>query len=185
MAGLARYLAPDERVILETRRHLSVLLRPFGLFVGAVFAASVVGFVVSPGSSRDLIDQAVGLVAAYFSFKLAWEIWCWWVDMIVVTDQRIFEVAGILTRSVSSMPLSKVTDMTYRRSLLGRILGYGDLVVETPGQKQAFAVISRLPRPDDFYRTVTALVTVKQAATPMREVFIDEQQTGPLPRISL
>lgn len=185
MAALARYLAPEERPILETRRHLSVLLRPVAFFVGAVVAALFVGFVVSPESGSDAIDRVAGLVAAYFLFRLGWDVWRWWVDLIVVTDQRIFEVSGILTRSVSSMPLSKVTDMTYRRSLLGRILGYGDLVVETPGQKQAFAVISRLPRPDDFYRTVTALVTVKQPDTPMREVFIDEQQTGPLPRVFL
>ena len=113
--------------------------------------------------------------------------------VIVVTDQRIFEVSGVLTRKVASMPLTRVTDMTYRRSLLGRLLGYGDLIVESAGQDQALSHIDHLPDPDGFYRTITSLVT---AGIPSllpededQELWLpydrssDEDDTGPLPRV--
>jgi uncharacterized membrane protein YdbT with pleckstrin-like domain len=117
--------------------------------------------------------------------RFAWRGWEWNVAHIVVTDRRIFEVSGLISRRVASMPLTKVTDMTYHRSLLGRLLGYGDLRVESPGQKQAVEKIAFLPKPDDFYRTVTSLVMAKSPTH--RETVADrvdtDDPTGPLPRV--
>jgi uncharacterized membrane protein YdbT with pleckstrin-like domain len=187
MAGDTRYLGVDEQIVTVDRRHVAVLLRPAGHALLAVVVSGVVGLVTSPEEGSDLIDTILGLVAILFAARLAWRIWEWWVDRIVVTDRRIFEASGIITRKVASMPLSKVTDMTYQRSLLGRLLGYGDFVVESPGQRQGIYRIDHLPRPDDFYRTVTSLVTAgsqqerREAATDLDD--FDEDDTGPLPRV--
>ena len=35
------------------------------------------------------------------------------------------------------MPLTKVTDMSFKRSFPGRLLGYGEFIVESAGQDQA------------------------------------------------
>ena len=32
------------------------------------------------------------------------------------------------------MPLAKVTDMSFQRSPIGRILGYGEFILESAGQ---------------------------------------------------
>ena len=45
----------------------------------------------------------------------------------MATDKRLIMTYGLLTHKVAMMPLRKVTDMNYGRSLLGRMLGYGDL----------------------------------------------------------
>jgi hypothetical protein len=188
MSGDARYLGVDEQIVTVDRRHVAVLLRPASHALLAVAVSGFVGLVTSPQEGADLIDTLLGLVAIFFAARLAWRMWEWWVDRIVVTDRRIFEVSGIVTRKVASMPLAKVTDMTYQRSLLGRLLGYGDFVVESPGQRQAIYRIDHLTRPDDFYRTVTSLVTAssheerREAATDLDDDF-DEDDTGPLPRV--
>ncbi|HWL65097.1 MAG TPA: PH domain-containing protein, partial [Actinomycetota bacterium] len=116
---------------------------------------------------------------------LAWRMWEWRADRIVVTDRRIFEVSGVLTRKVASMPLVKMTDITYRRSVLGRLLGYGELIVETAGQDQSLNRITHLPHPDDFYRTITWLVTggLTPRAEPEDDYYVDDDDTGPLPRV--
>jgi hypothetical protein len=187
MAGDARYLGVDEQIVTVDRRHVAVLLRPASHALLAVAVSGVVGLVTSPQEGADLIDTLLGLVAIFFAARLAWRMWEWWVDRIVVTDRRIFEVSGIVTRRVASMPLAKVTDMTYQRSLLGRLLGYGDFVVESPGQRQGIYRINHLPKPDDFYRTVTSLVVAgsqqerREAATDLDD--FDEDDTGPLPRV--
>jgi uncharacterized membrane protein YdbT with pleckstrin-like domain len=35
------------------------------------------------------------------------------------------------------MPLSKITDLSMRRTIVGRLLGYGGLRIETAGQKRS------------------------------------------------
>ncbi len=42
-----------------------------------------------------------------------------------------------MTLRVDAVPLSQITDSTLRCSLIGRILGYGTIRLETTGQKQA------------------------------------------------
>lgn len=182
-----RYLAVDERRVLETRRHPVVLAPPAAKLLVALALATVVGFVTSPNQTSDLIDLVAGLVAVFFALRFGWAVWQWWVDRIVVTDQRIFEVSGVLTRKVASMPVGGVIDMTYRRTVMGRLLGYGDLVLESAGQDQALSSIEKLPHPDDFYRTVTSLVAARgsqpaEVAEKVRGIF-DEEDTGPLPRV--
>ena len=105
-----------------------------------------------------------------------------------MTDRRIFEVSGLVTRKVASMPLSKMTDMTYRRPILGRILGYGELHVESAGQDQALSRLDHLPNPDEFYRTITYLVSApdlmpRSDPEVVHEASWDEDDTGPLPRV--
>lgn len=188
-----RYLAADERIVTHVRRHVIVLFRPFMVTVVALFLAGSIGWVTGAGTGGDTIDLVVGLIALAAAASFGLKAWQWWSDRIVVTDQRIFEVSGVLTRKVASMPLTRVTDMTYRRSLLGRILGYGDLIVESAGQDQALSRIERLPNPDDFYRTITSLVTAGIPSLLPEEdeaqmfdgdvYWGDEEDTGPLPRV--
>lgn len=186
--GPGRYLASDENVVLQARRHVAVLARPAGAALGAIALAVFVGVIVSPGDGADLLDTIGGLFALWFLVRFLWRAWEWWVDRIFVTEKRIFEVSGLLTRKVASMPLGNLTDMTYQRSLGGRILGYGELIVETAGQAQALSRISYLSNPDEFYRAVTALVTASllpAASSPDVEVpgRHEEDDTGPLPRV--
>jgi hypothetical protein len=189
-SGYLRYLAGDERLVLQVRRHITVLLGPLVAALLALAAAGFVGLVASPGEGTDVVDTVAGLVAGFFAARLVWRIWEWWIDRVVVTSRRVVEVSGILTRNVASIPLGKVTDMTYRRSIWGRLLGYGDLVLESAGQQQALAHIHHLPRPDFFYRTVTSLITTAPIVVEVDDgedrLEIDspeEDDTGPLPRV--
>ena len=185
--GHSRYLAHNERIVLEVRRHPTILFRPFFDAFGVLLGALVLGVVFSPGDGRDIIDTALGLLTLFFLFRFLWRAWEWWADRIVVTDRRIFEVSGLLTRRVASMPLSMMTDMTYSRPVWGRILVYGELKVESAGQDQALSRLTHLPSPDDFYRTITALVSAgfipKSDPEGVHEASWDEEDTGPLPRV--
>ena len=181
-----RYLAPEERIVIEIHHHLMVLLRPFVVALGVIFGAMMLGFLMSPDEGADAVDTVLGLVALVFLFRFLWRVWEWRVDKIIVTDRRILEVSGLLTRKVASMPLEKLTDLTYNRSLAGRLLGYGRISVESAGQEQGLTTIDYLPSPDDFYRTVTSLVTgvmPKPDPETVHEASWDDEDTGPLPRV--
>ena len=55
-------------------------------------------------------------------------------------------------QKVAMMPLIKVTDMSYQRSVPGRIFGYGRFVLESAGQDQALRQVDWVPHPDVTYR---------------------------------
>ena len=65
---------------------------------------------------------------------------------------------GIITHKVNMMPLTKVTDMRFQRSALGRILGYGKFIVESAGQDQALHTVDHLPYPEQLYLEVCGLI---------------------------
>lgn len=181
----SRYLSTGEQVVLEVRRHAIVVGGTALQTLVAIFVAATIGWITTPSDGAAWLDQALGAGALLFAARFGWRLWQWWVDRIIVTDQRIFEVSGVLTRKVASMPLTRVTDMTYRRSILGRILGYGDLIVESAGQDQALSHIERIPRPDDFYRTITSLVTAGLPSMLAGDGTFspDDEDTGPLPQV--
>jgi hypothetical protein len=52
----------------------------------------------------------------------------------------------------------KVTDMSYSRPPVGRVLGYGEIVLESAGQDQALRRITFLPNPDDLYLEICELL---------------------------
>jgi hypothetical protein len=65
-------------------------------------------------------------------------------------------VHGLLNRNADMMPLAKVTDMRYERSVPGRMFGYGSFIMESAGQDQALSRIDHITEPDWLYREICA-----------------------------
>jgi uncharacterized membrane protein YdbT with pleckstrin-like domain len=191
----ARYLASEERIVIDVRRHWTVLLDAFLQLIGVILAASLLGTIGSPGSGDDVLDTFLSVVTIFFVFRFLYKIFEWYVNRIVVTNQRFIEVRGILTREVASMPLTKVTDLKYVRSLAGRMFNYGELVLESAGQQQAISSVDHIANPDDFYREVTTLLAQTHGGAsapppvpaPYEQTDEDETEddgdTGPIPRV--
>jgi hypothetical protein len=195
-----RFVGEGEHLVLEVHRHPAVLLRSFLVTVGATIGALWLSTAINRVTGVDFVTTLAAIVIVVFVLRFLWHSLEWWATQIVVTDRRIFQVWGVLTRKVASMPLEKVTDMTYRRTLWGRLLGYGDLLVDTPGQELGLSYMDHLPNPDFFYRTVTSLVTGAVALDPDPDPIADDddvaafdavfeesddQDTGPLPRVKI
>ena len=54
-------------------------------------------------------------------------------------DQLRFE-EGLISTSVKTLPVSRIQDVTVRRSVFQRIFGTGDLRIETAGQSSALEI---------------------------------------------
>ncbi|MFF3065640.1 PH domain-containing protein [Oerskovia sp. NPDC057915] len=147
---LRRYILPGERVVLATRAHWGKLAEPvattFAAFVLAAWLVSVLAPAVGEGSL--LLWWAWVLVA----LRLLWKVLDWRNEWFVATDKRMLLMFGLVTHKVAMMPLGKVTDMSYSRSILGRILGYGQFILESAGQDQAMSRINWVANPDATYR---------------------------------
>jgi membrane protein YdbS with pleckstrin-like domain len=151
-AQVVRYLLPNETCVAMVRRHPAVLIAPSaqaiaGLLVAFVLTATLL-------RNHSLLIWIVWGLWALLLLRLVWEAVNWAVDYFVITSKRILLTSGLFTRNVAMMPLSKVTDMSFRRSFTGRMLGYGDFVIESAGQDQALRMIDHIPYPEDLYRRV-------------------------------
>lgn len=151
-AAVDKYLLPREVRVATVRRHPAVLLVPSAQAVGALLAAAALSATLL--RSHALLIDIVWVLCGLLMARLAWKAVNWAVDYFVITSQRILLTSGVFTRSVAMMPLSKVTDMSFHRSFAGRLLGYGEFVVESAGQDQALRKIDHIPYPEQLYLVV-------------------------------
>lgn len=154
--ALRKYLLPGEHPVAEIRHHRIVLAKPL-----AVVLASLALVIWLDISVSDANSGILGYLWFIWLGVLAWAAWQWieWRHTrVVATDKRIVLFEGWINHKVSMMPLKKVTDMGYERSLLGRVLGYGTFVLESAGQDQALSKISFVPDPDENYRAICSVV---------------------------
>jgi uncharacterized membrane protein YdbT with pleckstrin-like domain len=180
-ANVDKYLLPREERVATVRRHPAVLLVPSAQAVGGLLAAFILSATLLRGHTA-LIWIVWGLWGLLMA-RLIWEAVNWAVDYFVITSERILLTSGVFTRSVAMMPLSKVTDMSFHRTFVGRLLGYGEIVAESAGQDQALRSIDHIPYPEQLYRVVCGRI-FKDAADEEEE-FDDEVGIGshldPLP----
>ncbi|WP_222928314.1 MULTISPECIES: PH domain-containing protein [Cellulomonas] len=153
---LRRYVLPGERVVLATRRHWAKLLEP---------ALTALAVLVAVAWLTARLEPALGEAALWLWWlwlaalaRLGWLVLVWRVEWFVATDKRMLLLTGLVTHQIGMMPLMKVTDMRYSRSVLGQLLGYGQFLLESAGQDQALRSIDWVARPDATYRDLCALI---------------------------
>jgi uncharacterized membrane protein YdbT with pleckstrin-like domain len=133
--GQDRSLAVGEESVKLLHPHWKTLVMPVVLaFV--IVAVLLVGEVLIPESKAAGIERLVlGLVAiALLMWWLMFPILAWRTKVYELTTRRMRLRDGILTRNGRDIPLSRITDVSFRKGLLDRLLGCGTLVVESAGE---------------------------------------------------
>jgi uncharacterized membrane protein YdbT with pleckstrin-like domain len=148
MSYVEKHLIDGETIIYETRLHWIVLLAP-GL-LGLLFALTGVGMFVL--SSRAAADQNVshetlmGLGAAFFVVALifvARGVLVRNATEMTVTNKRVFVKVGLAARRTVELLLSRVESIGVEESMMGRMLGYGTVIIHgTGGTPEVFNMIA-------------------------------------------
>jgi membrane protein YdbS with pleckstrin-like domain len=171
-----KYLLPHEKPpVIATRRHWAVLVVPGAK---ALPALAVGGWllVLDPDNRATATAGLLVLVGALG--YLALRVGEWWMRHFIVTNRRVLLTSGIIVRTVALLPLRRITDLTYKETLLGQLLGYGTFRFESAGQQQALSEITYLPRADVLYRDVSDLLFGGNGA----DKGDDEGEAEPSPR---
>ncbi len=156
------YLLPTERRVIRVRQHWAYMwthVTQTALFLLVmVFAQRLLPHTV-------LVDNLTFYLALVAVVRFTILTILWWIERIVITDKRVMLAQGFIVHKVGMMPLSKVTDLTFERSLGGRMMGYGTLIVESAGQIQALNRIDYMPRPEEVYEALSELVFGEKGKT--------------------
>ncbi|QDO87425.1 PH domain-containing protein [Ornithinimicrobium ciconiae] len=149
---LDRYLLEHEEIIVAIRHHWGRMIEPVLTTLAALMLA--IWFSANATPHATILPDLLILIFLVLLARLVWKAIEWRNEWFVATDKRLIMTYGLITHKVAMMPLRKVTDMNYSRSLLGRMLGYGQFLMESAGQDQAMREINWVPDPDETYRRI-------------------------------
>jgi uncharacterized membrane protein YdbT with pleckstrin-like domain len=133
-------LLQGEVVVHRARRHALAFARPIAVLVAAV---AFTAFGLWPVGA---ILASIGLV----DFAMLWVAWI--ATEYAVTNMRVVMKRGILRLDTSETMIGKVESVDVRQGLMGRMLGYGDVLLRgTGGSLESFAMLAG---PFEFRRHV-------------------------------
>ena len=148
-----KLLAPGETISFELKPHWRALLWPFIVLIIEAFA-----FVFLFLSFDSTIIRWIVVIAGLFI--LVWQCLLpfarWLTTQYVFTSRRIIVRRGLLTKEGRDMPLSKVNNVAFSVSLMGRILNYGTLTVESASD-DGDLIIDDVPNVENVQRSVYEL----------------------------
>jgi len=124
-----------ERSVLVLHPHWKVLVGPVILGVVVVAAAIAVAVAIPAGPDArterlaDLVVAVLLLLIVVVRPLLRWK-----TTTYELTSGRLRVREGIVARRGRDIPLTRISDVSFTRSLLDRLVGAGRLVVESPGE---------------------------------------------------
>lgn len=127
-------------------------VRPTLLFVKAGYAAAVIGAILLVVLLAKLglpfvvclpLALALLLIPAYFHLKR---------NMVryTVTDSKMEIDTGLIARTTRNIPLSKIQDVTVSASILQRMMGFGDIIVDNASELGGTTVLKNINNPRHY-----------------------------------
>jgi membrane protein YdbS with pleckstrin-like domain len=147
----ARLLNEGEVVSVDVRPHWWYLAGPV-LVLGLVIVGAISAAALSAASWVDWV--AIGALALAAAWLIGRYI-RWASTSLVVTNCRLISRSGVFVRNGREIPLAALTDISYHQSLLERVIGAGDVLLESAG-REGREVFPDLPRPARIQQTIAA-----------------------------
>ena len=157
-------MQPGERIICEIRRH------PFGLFgvyvmgilvIAITLAAAIFGLyftTILTNEQKIGVVLGAGLIVLVTTLIVYIGVYIYKANRWIVTSDSITQVAqtGLFNTHSSQLSLANLEDVSaHQDGLLQQMLGFGDLIVESAGERSKF-VFSFCPNPNECARKIIA-----------------------------
>lgn len=157
MNYVTRVLQPGENVVHTTTLHWFVYLGAIRWAVIALILLGVGAFgPVMPPELRMALEVAAGIAALVAAVRGLDALIRRLTTELAITDRRVIYKVGLFRRSTFEMNLSKVESVGVEQSILGRMLGFGE--VEVKGTGSSLAPITTISDPLKFRSFITASV---------------------------
>jgi uncharacterized membrane protein YdbT with pleckstrin-like domain len=153
MSFPVRLLNDGEEVVLDLHPHWWFLSAPVATLV-VVLAASVAGYAAGVPAALQLVLVAALLLCLLW---LLGRYARWHTTSFVLTNDRLIRRTGIIAKRGREIPLDHINDISYNQTVFDRIIGAGDLAIESAGQRGQ-EVFPDLPKPglvqNEVYRLI-------------------------------
>jgi uncharacterized membrane protein YdbT with pleckstrin-like domain len=138
-----KLLNSDEEIVLDLHPHWWFFFQPLVTLVGAV----ILGILLFSNilDLPDVFNVPAGVVIlvalGWFGIRYAQ----WITTNFVVTTDRLIYRSGVLSKHGVEIPLDRVNTVFFSQRLIERMLGAGDLVIESAGEmgRQSFTNVRK------------------------------------------
>ncbi|MFA5803121.1 MAG: PH domain-containing protein [Melioribacteraceae bacterium] len=132
-------LRKDEQILFETHKHWYVLLLPL------IITLILIALSVYIYTKLEMIQWWHFIVPVFAFFYFIYKYYSWKFDLWVVTNYRVIDEFGVMSINSKESPIDKINNVSYQQSLLGRIMGFGDVQIQTAAEmgETSYANISR------------------------------------------
>lgn len=152
-----KLMIEGEQTVITTRTHIKALILPFLILLAVTGAATFLGSRLWEFANHIVSWIVLGLGIVLIGWGVIVPFLRWYLWTYTLTNKRIVEQRGILTRSGRVIPLSRINDVAFEKNLNDRILGCGTLVIHDASE-QAGLELRDIPHIEDLHRTVTTLL---------------------------
>jgi len=150
MSYIDKNLLTDEYIVYRTRVHWVIFMRPLLWFIICLLLYGMMQHFNIALNSFYKILLAIPLAMAVFDGLL--QMIAYNSTEFGVTNKRIIVKIGFISRKTSENFLQKIENIQVNQTILGRILGYGTIIVHgTGGTREPFDLI---PAPLRFRKKV-------------------------------
>ncbi len=148
-----KLLSEDEVIKFEMRPHWRSLILPILTLVVDVFLL-VLLYMWAPWEWLRWV--IIGLAVIILVWRVITPFMRWISTQYVFTDRRVIVRDGVIAKHGRDMPLSKVNNVTFDVSMLGRVLNYGELHIQSAGENAGLDIID-VPNVEQIQRDVYRL----------------------------
>ena len=152
----AKLLGTGEQELLHLRSHGKTMIKPtiWLVVVAALFGAV---FAMLPLGWRPVSGWAVTVLALVLAIPVyLLPLLRWRTTTYTLTNHRLITRSGIITKIGHDVPVSRISNVTYERSLTDRMFGCGSLVFTTSAE--APVVLNDIPKVEEVGVAISNLL---------------------------
>jgi membrane protein YdbS with pleckstrin-like domain len=163
-----RLLNDYETMVLDLHPHWWYFGSSVSTLLGSMFLTLMLRAQMPSGFFADVVGY-LGMAAIIVS--AAWvlvDLTKWRTTYFVVTSHRLIYRQGVVSRDGVEIPLERVNNVNFGQSILERVLGVGDLLIESGGQdgQQTFTDIAQPERVQNIiHSTIQARGGIRSGST--------------------
>jgi uncharacterized membrane protein YdbT with pleckstrin-like domain len=149
-----KFLSPGEEIVTEFKPHWTSILGPIGITLTAL-ALMIILLIFASGTVRQWGPLVVAVLWLVFSAK---GFIGWLTTEHVITNERVIHRQGFISKHGKEIPLEMINTVAFRQTVFERIVGSGDVVIESAGE-QGQTLYKDIPRPE---QTQTLIYKVRE-----------------------
>jgi uncharacterized membrane protein YdbT with pleckstrin-like domain len=139
-------LNANETIALDMHPHWWFFAEPAWSLLGSIVLGVVVLVETDKGTSPYKLLGGLDLILLVVTaIWLVWRYMKWLTTNFVITSNRLIFRQGVVGKSGVEIPLERVNNVNFHQTVFERILGAGDLLIESGGEdgQQRFTDIRR------------------------------------------
>ncbi len=156
MSYLSELLGAGENIVFSSRQHWFILFARvlFETIMIVLLGASAIAswqYLEPPNGQYLAIGAGIGVAILVLSAVRDYLRWS--NEQFIVTDRRVLQIEGVLSKSVLDSSLEKINDVELKQSFFGRMFDYGTVEILTASE-EAINRMESIARPVQFKRAM-------------------------------